>query len=233
MKKISIVLVMLFILVSTCSAFAAEYISTVNAAGDAVWYQDSGGGSNYKGWNPQSENIGTYYYSYYSSGSGTWTYNETTYLQVALPGISASETISSAALWINMTGLTKGLPSGAANMYHAANAVSANGIATQKIAGSEFVLNFKDQSTGLLGIDVTNFIVSDYTNSQAFAAFNFNFKGYGTDGPLSAMSFKSGSSTLAPYLKITTTAAPEPASMVLFSIGGVALAFARKRKKKA
>jgi len=163
-------------------------------------------------------NNASYWYVNYMPGNGsgtTWTY-----LQVALPMYTGN--ITAAMLYVNVTG------GNAAYLGHTSNSSSATGDATQGLAGNEPVQTINNPALGWLGLDVTSFILNDYSNSYDWAAFQFS--PYGGNGINSSFSFsiaEPGSTPAnpgnAPFLRITTDAVPEPGTLLLFALGGTAL----------
>jgi len=222
------IMIMCFLFAIAGTSFAATYDSYVQPEGDAVWTYDRGGGWVDQGWGTEGTgNTVSYWYGSPSLSSSK------TYLQVAIPSLGASEPFESAYLNLYITGLTTGLSNGAANLYHIGNSSGANGTATQKLTNDlEHVLNFSAQSLGWNAVDVSSFIENDISEGYSYAAFYFDYVGYGDWGPATNLSFSSGSDPVnAAFLQVNTSSVPEPVSMVLFGIGGATIAFARRKKK--
>ena len=98
-----------------------------------------------------------------------------------------------------------------------------DGNASQKLSGTELVLTLDDpnQPLGWVGVDITDFLQSDLDNQRAWSCFSFNHDATGVyDNRSSGFSFSSGDSDNAPYVEYTL---PEPATMALLALGGVAL----------
>ncbi len=136
-----------------------------------------------------------------------------------------------------MTGST----ASAGSINHASNSSGANGNASQQIGGNEWVATLMPTVvTGWNAFDVTNFIKNDLTAGYSWAAFSFDPNTSGDYSNRNAgFSFSSAEGGNAAYLRIVTgsvtngdgdtNAVPEPMTMSLFGLGGVAMAFVRRR----
>jgi hypothetical protein len=228
MKRLAIGVSMLILLTSGIG-FAGTVTSYVTNSGNAEneWVRYWGGGSNGTFWTGYDRNANNvaYGYSYYDGdGQETRTY---TWLQVGLPEVSGN--ITSAMLYIDvLAGSSNSDNSGIyAALYHTINASSATGDATQGLGGDALVQNISFAGTGMLGLDVTSSILSDYSSHYSWAAFEFAPTAQAPYGS----SFSFGLATPPTvagdpaYLLITTDAGngsgvPEPGTL---SVAGLAL----------
>ena len=166
-------------------------------------------------------NNASYWYVNYMPGNGsgtTWTY-----LQVALPMYTGN--ITAAMLYIDVTASSSG---NSALLYHTLDSSLATGDAMQGLTGNQLVQTINNPANGWLGLDVTSFILNDYSNSYAWAAFEFApAGGNGVNSNFSFSIAAAGSTPAipgnAPFLRITTDAVPEPGTLLLFALGGTAL----------
>ena len=111
-------------------------------------------------------NNASYWYVNYMPGNGsgtTWTY-----LQVALPSYTGN--ILDATLYIDVTASSSG---NSALLYHTLDSSLATGDAMQGLTGNQLVQTINNPALGWLGLDVTSFILNDYSNSYGWAAFEF------------------------------------------------------------
>jgi len=220
-------------------SFAGTVTSSVTNLGNAEneWVRYWGGGSQGNYWNGFDRNANNVAYGYSYDGYGQET-RTNTWLQVALPALSGN--ITSAALYIDV------LPGSAnsdgtgifAALYHTTNASSATGDATQGLGGDTLVQNITFAGPGMLGLDVTSFIQSDYSSLYSWAAFEF--------APTAQAPNNSGFSfglatppTVAgdpAYLVITTDAGddrstPEPATLSLAGLALLTFGLVSRRRK--
>lgn len=94
---------------------------------------------------------------YYFDGSGANTRIGTGYIQFSLASIPAGDPVYSATLSLYLTGRYYADDSTSAGFVnHVANSSTANGNASQKLNGTEQVVEIKDQSLGWLVLDVTS-----------------------------------------------------------------------------
>ena len=104
--------------------------------------------------------------------------------------------------------------------------VAATGDAAQKLVGSTAVAGTDSFVLGWNSVDVTSYIQSDLDNGYSFAAFNIPKFGQMQDQDRLLSMYGPTSTTLVddqstqPYL---ATAIPEPATMALLALGGLAL----------
>ncbi|MBN2133753.1 MAG: DNRLRE domain-containing protein [Sedimentisphaerales bacterium] len=163
-------------------------------------------------------------YHWYEYGAGAY---RDTFLQVGLGGLPAAGDITGASLNIYMVRNGDDGDGLLATVRHAADSSTADGNASQRIAGSETVGTITTaDSLGWLSFDVTSFIQNDVTNGYSWAAFQFVNDGY------SSMYFASGEDAVyAPYLAVESASAapsdmpavPVPSSLGLALMGGLAL----------
>jgi hypothetical protein len=232
-----IFIVLAAVLVASQLSYAGVIDSYVTNLGNAehTYDHDSYAG-NWWTWDRNADNA-YYWYINYHPGNGsetTWTF-----LQMALPSITGS--ITEATLFIDVTGSSSG---DSALLYHTTNSSSASGDATQGLSGDVLVQTITDPANGWLGIDVTSFILNDYSNTYGWAAFQF--APVGGNGINSNFSFSiaepgstPGNPGNAPYLRITTSGdgtageVPEPGTLLPFGLGGTALLLRARAKNGA
>ena len=199
-------------------SYAGVAYSYVTNSGNAehTYNHDSYVG-NWWTWDRDGNNASYWYVNYMpGNGSGTtWTY-----LQVALPSYTGN--ILDATLYVNVTGGNSAL------LYHTLDSSLATGDAMQGLTGNQLVQTINNPALGWLGLDVTSFILNDYSNSYGWAAFEFApTGGNGVNSNFSFSIAAAGSTPAipgnAPFLRITTDAVPEPGTLLLFALGGTAL----------
>lgn len=146
---------------------------------------------------------------WYESPDGQW---RDVYMQVSLAAIPSDADIQAASLNIYVTACSnKG-----SRIFHKSDASAATGLASQQIAGDQYIQDLVGLPVGWYSIDVKDFIISDVNNGYAWAVFSFPNYGY------SSLSFYSADdATYKPYLSVTTAAVevPEPASIGLILTG--------------
>jgi hypothetical protein len=162
--------------------------------------------------------------------------NNRFYMEVGLPPVTGN--ITSATLFVNVTGFSDYGENGSANLYHQANSNSLTGDAYADrgmLSPNESVQNILNPGLGWVGFSVTNYIVSDYANGSSYAMFAFlpTGNGYG-NSQFSVMGPGEG----GPYLQITTDAesggaVPEPATFSMLGIAGAGLLWLARRRRAA
>jgi hypothetical protein len=151
---------------------------------------------------------------WYSSPDGQ---NYVTYLQFALAGLPAFDSISSAKLFINVVEYDAYV-----DLYHASDSSLATGDAAQKIGGNAWVAAVSPSALGWYSQDVTSAIQSDRQNGYSWSAFSVSSPGY------TKLAFSSGETANAAYLRIDV--APEPGTLVLLAAGAAACLVCMWRK---
>jgi hypothetical protein len=221
-------------------SFAGTVTSYVTSSGNATneWIHSWGNG-NYTYWNGLTlGNDAAHGYSLYCSGSCSGDETRTyTWLQAALPSLSGN--IISAVLYIDVLGYSTDDGSGIYGaLYDTLDASSANGNASQELNGDQFVTNLAPTGTGLLGLNVTSFVQSDYSSHYSWAAFEFSPTAqnpYNSDFSFGTAMPQTVAGD-APYLVITTDAGndpsvPEPAMLSLAGLALLAFGLVSRRRK--
>jgi len=209
------------ILMAASLSFAGITQITVQPEGDGNVGQDHW---DYGNWEDVPFDSGVnpnYVGHWYEYGDGQW---RDTYLQVSLSTLPAPDDITAATLNINILNL-QGADT-ISNLYHAADAGTATGNASDMITCSEAVGSVSDSSgLGWLAFDVTDFIKADLTSAFSWAAFQFANQGYKS---FTFSSAETATAPLAPYLEVNFI--PEPITASLLAIGALLLA---KRKRRS
>ena len=140
------------------------------------------------------------------------------YAQFSLDSVPDGATVSNATLHVYLIsrGYADESPS-AGFINHVANSSAANGNASQRLEGSELVVEIKDQTIGWLALDVTSYLQSDIDNNYSWSAFSFNPNnaGYFDNANFSVASFESGANGM--FLSIDLV--PEPSVFILSLLG--------------
>jgi hypothetical protein len=202
MKKFSVALIILL----AVFCVKADLIIPVQPEGDGMVGKDRYGFTS--GWesvpfdseaDPQW--AGHWYdYSFYDGQS------RKVYMQVSLDGVTQVD-----AAYLNI--YVSECSGSGGKLYHKADASIATGLASQEIAGDEFVQDITGAS-GWTSIDVTPYIQSDVSNGYDWAVFHFSDVGYST------LEFNSGDSACnQPFLQVV----PEPMTLALLGLGSVLL----------
>jgi len=226
-------LIAVFVLAGAVSASAAVINIPVTAAGDGTSWRYWGWFGSGSGFSADA-NPNEARHSYWP-GDGN---ESASYLQFQLSDFTGTaEQISSASFNFNVLGFIDGGQDNRdtkGNIYHASNSSSANGNASQKLGGDQFVGSVTGSTAmGWNSFDITSYLKNDVTSDYNWVAFSISSPGY------AGFSFSSAESGNAAYLRIvtadatngggTTNAVPEPMTMSLFGLGGAALAFVRRR----
>jgi hypothetical protein len=237
MKRRVIFTVLGALFVASQSSYAGVINSYVTNLGNAenTYIQSFYSPGQWIGWDRGGNNVS------YAAGwnwlYGSWSRTQSSWLQVALPGITGN--ITEAILFVNVTDFGLLWNGQAATLYHTFNSSSATGDATQGLNGDGIVSGVGNPALGWFGLDVTPFIQHDYEQNYGWAAFQFN----PIDGAHFSFSIAEPGSTSAipgnaPYLRITTDAdatpgdgeVPEPGTLLLFGLGGTALLLRARAK---
>lgn len=224
MRRRVIFRVLAALFVASQLSYAGVIDSYVTNLGNAEnRYRHDSYSGNWWEWDRTGNNAQYWYVNYQpgNANSTTWVY-----LQAALPDYAGS--ILDATLYVNVTSFYNTAGTLGATLYHTSNSSSATGDATQWLAGGQLVQDIYSPATGWLGLDVTSFILNDYSNGYDWAAFQFS-PAYGPgsgQGSNFGFSIAEPGSTPAnpgnaPFLRITTI--PEPGTLLLFALGGPAL----------
>jgi hypothetical protein len=162
--------------------------------------------------------------------------NNRFYMEVALPSLTGN--ITSATLFVNVTGFSDYGENGSANLYHQANANSLTGDAyadRSLLSPDQFVQNILNPGIGWVGFPVTSYIASDYANGSSYAMFGFLPTGNGSGNSQFSVI---GPGQDGPYLRIITDAesggaVPEPATGFLFGIAFAGLFWLARQRRAA
>ncbi|MFA7237941.1 MAG: PEP-CTERM sorting domain-containing protein [Phycisphaeraceae bacterium] len=209
MKSVIAIVAWVLLLVAAAPVNADVVNVAVTPLGDGVSGRSWGYFGSYPYWesaaNPQASMHS------YESGNGN---SSSVFLQVGIPTVNPA-LVTSATFNIHIVGLG-GAEANLANCYHVSNSSSATGNASQQLGGNEWVGGVPNTaSVGWFSFNVTPNIINDLNSGYSWAAFSFPYVGYCN------VTFDSGESAYAPYLSVTTI--PEPASLALLAIGGLAL----------
>lgn len=197
----------------------------VQPNGDGYHHDETGSSYDYFDSSATSNLV---HYQYY--GTSDTMIRHISYAQFSLAGIDPLQDVGSAYLNLYVTEIhyADDSPSGG-NIYHVSNASSATGEASQRLNGSELLVNVKDQPLGWLAIDITDALQSDLDNGYSFSAFSFtpDTTGYFRNA---GFSFNSGDAAEnQPYVSVTTV--PEASSSALFlGLSGALLVAWRRRR---
>lgn len=190
--------------------------------GDGFFHDETGSSWDY--FDSTSTSISAYY-TYWGT-SDTLQYN-TGYLQFQLDPALVGETFLAAKLYVYLESSHYGSDSPSAGFIrHVANSSAATGNASQKLGGTETVVEIKDQSAGWLELDVTAMVQNDYDMGYTYSAFslNPNTSGYFRDAGYNIASAES--TGFGPYLAVYV---PEPATCSLVLLGMSGLLLRRRR----
>ncbi len=149
--------------------------------------------------------------------SDSWGIQRNTCLQASLSPLSGltGTDITSATAYLYVTSIWNSGTQG--KLYHAADASAATGVADESIACSEHVVDIQLVTAGIwISADVTNFLRNDLDNGYDYSVFEVKYGDKWT-----GFNFASGESANAPYIEVVAT--PEPASLTLLGLGGLAL----------
>lgn len=210
-------------LVTVCAPVHGAIDIVVTPAGDGYHHDELGSSYDYFDSSALSNIV---HYQFY--GTSDTVIRNTSYAQFSLDSFAPGAEIGLATLNIFLTEIHYGdeSPSGGF-VYHVANASSANGLASQRLTGSEVVVNIKDQPLGWLSLDVTGYLQNDLDNGYSYAAFSFSpdTAGYFRNA---GFSFTSGDAlTNQPFLSVVV---PEPGYTALL-LGSAAVVLARLRRR--
>ncbi len=199
---------------------AAITIPTVSA-GDGYHHNELG--TSYDFFDASSTSASAYY-TYW--GTSDTVQHNIGYLQFSLGSVTPSTPTTVITLHLNITSSHYSSDSPSAGFVkHVAAPTAANGNASQRLAGTEQVVEIKDQGTGWLSLDVTAMVQNDLANDYAYSCFSLdpNTAGYFRDAGFSVSTAESGN---APYLSF---AVPEPPAALL-GIGGLLMLLHRRRR---
>lgn len=163
---------------------------------------------------------------YYFQGTSDTLQYDIGYAQFSLSTVPPSTILGSAYLNIYLESRAYGDESPSAGFIrHVANSSSASGNASQRLAGTQQVVEIKDQALGWLQLDVTAMIQSDLDNGYSHSSFSFdpNTSGYFRNASFSVAT----ADAPANGMYLTLNAIPEPSVGVLL-LGGLLL-FRRRR----
>lgn len=160
-------------------------------------------------------------YQFWGSSSDVST--NISYLQFSLAALPDDFELSSAILNLYITEIHYGDESPNGGFIKLVTTpTSANGLASQRLNGTEILATLKDQGAGWLSVDVTDAMLNHQSLGYAYMAFSMqaNTTGYFRYSGFSFTSADAGSNQ--PYLSVTS-AVPEPAHAALAGGGLVAL----------
>lgn len=202
--------IVLGLTLATTLAAQTTYLIYPTPAGDGYFHDEVG--SSYDYFDAGSPSVNAYY-TYWGT-SDTLQFN-TGYMQFSLASLPAGAIITEATLNLYFTDIhyTSESPS-AGFIKHVADSSAANGNASQRLSGSETLVELKDQADGWLTIYATATIQNDINSGFSYAAFsaNPNTAGYFRDA---GFTFNSAdAATNKPYLSITVV--PEPADVAVW-----------------
>lgn len=165
---------------------------------------------------------------YYYDGDSSGRYTRHGYLQFDLNTLTETVVTATLNLYIVGNHHVDNSPS-AGHILHRTDASSANGSASQRLNGDQYVAqNVKDLTNGSwVSYDVSSFLQSDQTNSYSYSVFSFSPDTSGGGWRNSRLAFASAESSNKPYLEINLI--PEPSSILFLGLGCVGLAFRRSR----
>lgn len=213
--NIKLLPILAFGILGILPASGAITVNTVSA-GDGYHHNELGTASDF--FNSTSASLSARYYFYYTSDTLQY---DIGYAQFSLATVPVSTILDSAYLYVYLESRHYADESPSAGFInHVANSSSANGSASQKLAGSERVVEIKDQSVGWLQLDVTTMIQNDLDNGYTYSAFSFNPN---TSGYVRDASFRLTSADAAEngmYLSLTLI--PEPSVCILL-VGSLVL----------
>lgn len=227
------------------SMFAADYKVELSEKNVGYWWYDktqwSGGRDEKSDWSySNSEKLVEVKNEYnYYGGADREFHQRDAYIQIDLSSLSGIDVSTITAISFNfcIKELNDATSSPAILKHLDVQSVAPTGDAAQKLDGSTEVANSATMSVGWNSIDVSSSIISDLGNGYDYAVFGFErFEAEMNHSRL--LTFYSPSSTelvdgisVVPYLSVTTTNVPEPATYAAV-FGALALALAAYRRRK-
>lgn len=211
------------LVLSAVPATAAIMIPTLSA-GDGHYHNELGTAYDFFDSTSASVVVNRYY-----DGFSTSINDYTGYAQFSLSSVPVGATISSATLNVYLLSRSYADESPSAGFInHVADSSSANGSASQKLGGSQLVVEIKDQALGWLSLDVTSYLQSDVTNGYSWSSFSFDMQqlGYFDNASFSVASAEAASNGM--FLSVNVV--PEPSSLVLSLLG---LGLIRRKRQDA
>ncbi|MCC6415979.1 MAG: PEP-CTERM sorting domain-containing protein [Opitutaceae bacterium] len=226
-------------LVSTLATFAGSSTITLSSTNTGnYWYEKSqwtGGSDTQTGFSYGDDDTGLIHahrnYQYYGGSDRFWQ-RKNAYFQIDLSSFSGID-ITSAVFSIYVTAHNSDV---ATSLLHLnTQSPLATGDAAQQLAGGSAVASSSSFTIGWNHIDVTASIQSDLDLNYAIAAFSL--PEFAQDQDVNRiLSLYGGSAALEyrPYLTLTASAIPEPATYGLLAAGAVfgLVAYQRQRQKK-
>jgi len=211
---------MALVVLGILPATGAITIPTVSA-GDGYYHNELGTSSDF--FNTTAASVSAHIYFAYTSDT---LQNNTGYAQFSLASVPPSTTVASAYLNVYLENRYYGDDSPSAGFIkHVANSSSANGSASQKLGGTQQVVEIKDQALGWLQLDITAMIQADLDNGYSYSAFSFdpNTSGYVDNASFTITSADAASNGM--YLTINPIPEPSVSTLLLGSL----LLFRRRR----
>ena len=227
------------------SMFAADYKVELSEKNVGYWWynksQWSGGKDESKDWlYSNSEKLVEVKNQYdYYGGSDRYFEQRDAYIQIDLSSLSGIDvsTISKITFNFCIKELNDATSSPARLKHLDVQSIAPTGDAAQKLGGSTEVANSATMIVGWNSIDVGSSIISDLENGYDYAVFSFEKFGSEMDHSRLLTFYSPSSSELVdgvsvvPYLSVTTTNVPEPATYAAV-FGALALALAAYRRRK-
>lgn len=193
--------------------------------GDGFFHNESGSSYDFFDSASNSVIVNRYYDGFSSSIQ-----DRTGYLQFSLASLAPTDVIGSVTLnvYLEASHYLDDSPS-AGFINHRADSSTANGLASQKLGGSELVVEIKDQALGWLTLDVTNYLKNDQSAGYAYACFSLdmNTAGYWDNSGFRITSADAAAN--APYLSLTLV--PEPANFSLLVMLFIGWSLASRRRR--
>lgn len=231
---LSVIMGVLLLQTFALSSASAEMITLDSSHMGYYWYEKSSwlGGSWTDTGFSYGDNNGTQYvhknYQYYGGADRYWQQKDL-YFQIDLSSINYD--LEQAAFNFYVTAYNSPAPSVLRHVD--IQTIAATGNAAQKLAGSTDVAGTGSFVLGWNSLDVTSYIQSDLDKGYTFAAFSIPQFGQVQDENRLMSMYGPTSTTLVeglstqPYLVATRT--PEPATLGLLAIGGLAVLRRRSR----
>lgn len=198
------------------------------SAGDGFFHNESGSSYDYFDSTSHSVIVNRYF-----DGLSSSIQDRTGYLQFSLAALSPTDVIASATLKLYLTASHYADDSPSAGFInHVANSSGANGNASQRLNGSELVVEIKDQPLGWLELEVTDYLRNDHAAGYGYSCFslNMNTEGYFDNAGFTVTSSDAG--TNVPTLAISLVPEPSASALVAILVAGFAGIVRRKPSRR-